>query len=370
MISKVPFNDLSIFHREIAPRVLAEINSLVNDSDFIGGNRLEKFEKEFARFAGAKHCIGLSNGTDAIVLGLHALGIEAGDEVITTANTFIATLEAILLVGAKPVLVDCEEGSALIDLDKIEAAITPRTKALLPVHLYGIPVNLEHAQSICQKHRIALLQDAAQAHGALWAGLPLSSFPGAQTYSFFPGKNLGAWGDAGALITDNDDIADFVRSYRNHGRATGVKYSHERFGANYRMDPLQAVVLSIKLERLAEKSQERRRLYSLFREQLSGVGDLQFIEISLEATPVHHLCIIRTRRRKELQSFLTSRGISTGIHYPIPCHLQPSMIEMNWSKGQFPNAELLAEEILSLPFYPEMGEEAVSFTSNAIRSFF
>lgn len=362
--------DLPAVHREVGPQIFAELQELVEQSDFIGGKRVERFEGEFARYTGAAHAVGLSNGTDAITLALKAAGIGPGDEVITTAHTFIATVSTVLRIGAAPVLVDAVESTGLIDLAQLEAAWTPKTRAVLPVHLYGHVVDLDRLDALCRSKGATLIQDAAQAHGALWRGRKLGSYSGFQTYSFYPGKNLGAWGDAGATCTDSASGEALVRAERNHGRKPGEKYLHHSVGGNFRMDPLQAVVLRHKLGTLEAKNQRRRALFAQFKEALAGVGDICFVEPLPESTAVHHLCVIRTSKREALKAHLSQLGVQTGVHYPIPLHLQPALAQLGIKKGQLPVSERLASDILSLPFFPEMTPEQFETVIKGIVSFY
>lgn len=354
---KIPFMDLQVYHKTILDDVLNEIRALVDRSEFIGGKTLENFEQEFARYVGSSHAIGVSNGTDAITLTLRALHVGPGHEVITPVNTFIATAEAILAVGATPIFVDIDPKTALLDLKHVEAVITPQTKAIIPVHLYGFPINLSRLQDICKKHGLFLIQDSAQAHGARWKGQPLGAYGDAQTYSFYPGKNLGAWGDAGAVATSQRELAETIHALRNHGRHEKEKYLHDLVGGNDRMDPLQTIILSRKLPHLESRNEARRKLATQYEERLKNIGDLQFFHCEADGTPVYHLFVIRTKKREALQKHLASQGISTGIHYPVPLHLQPALKDLGIQKDTFPIAEALAGEILSLPFFPEMTEE-------------
>ena len=364
----IPLVDLSIPHKRLGPAILAAIEELVADSDFIGGKRLKRFEAEFAVFTGARFAVGVSNGTSAIALALKANGIGPGDEVITVAHTFIATAEAILDAGAVPVFVDVDPVSGLITADNVLAKVTSNTRAVLPVHLYGHPVDLSAISRLCSERGLRLIQDAAQAHGALWNGKPLSAFGEAQTYSFYPGKNLGAWGDAGDIVTDDEAVADRLRSLRDHGRRSGEKYLHHDISANHRMDPIQAVVLSHKLTELGAGNARRRDLFHFYSKCLNGIGDISVVAPLEKSTAVHHLLVIRSEAREELRTFLKEKGIATGIHYPIPLHKQPAFAR--FLPLSLPNTERLCPEILSLPFYPDISQEQVMHISNAVREFF
>jgi dTDP-4-amino-4,6-dideoxygalactose transaminase len=361
--------DLAALHRPLAEEIFAELRVLVGESDFIGGARLAGFERAFASFAGTPHAVGVANGTDALTLALRAAGVVAGDEVVTVAHTFIATAESIVALGATPVFVDVREESGLMDLEQVEAALTPRTRAIVPVHLYGNPVDLDQLADLCTRRRLVLVQDAAQAHGARWNARPLGDYGAAQSYSFYPGKNLGAWGDAGCVTTGSAELAASVRAMRDHGRRTGEKYRHQELGGNFRMDPLQAVVLAAKLPQLEAANARRRELYGDYVDALAGVGDLAFMQAAPEATPAWHLAVVRTSRRDALRDHLGRRGITTGIHYPVPLHQQPP-IRQRARFEALPASERLAGEVLSLPFYPELREEQAQRVVHEVRRFF
>lgn len=367
---KIPLMDLYVAHEPILDEVMGEIRQLVVDSAFINGARLTEFEESFAQWTGAKHCVGLTNGTEAITIALKSCGIQPGDEVITVSHTFIATVEAILLEKAVPVLVDVDEATGLMDIGVVESAITSKTKAIIPVHLYGNPVDLDRLQDITRKHGLSLIQDSAQAHGAKWNGQPLGFYGEAQTYSFFPGKNLGAWGDAGALCTSDSRIVEFSRAHRDHGRAPGQKYLHHSLGGNWRMDPIQALVLSKKLASMDQKNQRRRALKNQYMERLDGVGDLSFFKSLDRAEPVHHLFVIKTERRDDLKEWLEKEGISCGIHYPTPVHLQPVLGGVKYRAKDLRVTEKLATQILSLPFFPEMTVTQMDYVTQSVRRFF
>jgi dTDP-4-amino-4,6-dideoxygalactose transaminase len=368
IMKDIPLIDLSIPHKRLGPAILAAIEELVADSDFVGGKRLKSFEAAFAAFTGARFAVGVSNGTSAIALALKANGIGPGDDVITVAHTFIATAEAILDVGAVPVFVDVDPVSGLMTADNVRAKVTGKTRAVLPVHLYGHPVDLSAISRLCSERGLKLIQDAAQAHGALWDGMPLSAFGEAQTYSFYPGKNLGAWGDAGAIVTNDEAVADRLRSLRDHGRRSGEKYLHHDISANHRMDPIQAVVLSHKLTELGAGNARRRELFHFYSQCLNGIGDISVVAPLEKSTAVHHLLVIRSKARERLKTFLKEKGIATGIHYPVPLHKQPAFAR--FGALSLPNTERLCPEILSLPFYPDISQEQVMHISNAVREFF
>jgi dTDP-4-amino-4,6-dideoxygalactose transaminase len=362
--------DLAAQHRELAPAILEAIQKLVADSSFIGGPALEAFERGFAAAVEAPAAVGAANGTSALALALRASDLDPGAEVVTTASTFIATAEAIVEAGARPVLVDIDPETALMDLDAAAAAVGPRTRAIVGVHLYGTPLDLERLSALCARHGLALLQDAAQAHGARWAGRPLAAYGAAQTYSFFPGKNLGAWGDAGAVCSADPQLVAAVRALRDHGREPGEKYLHQRLGGNHRLDALQALVLSHKLPTLAARNEARRRLYRGYRAALAEIGDLRFPSIDPRATPVHHLFVVRSKRRDALAAHLKERGIQTGVHYPVPLQRQPALAAFGAGELSLPHSEALAREALSLPFYPELDAARLERVVEAVREFF
>jgi len=367
-MKEIPLVDLSVPHKRLGPAIVAAIEQLVADSEFIGGKRLKNFEAEFAAFAGARFAVGVSNGTSAIALALKASGVGPGDEVITVAHTFIATAEAVLEAGAVPVFVDVDPASGVMTAENVAAHVTGKTRAVLPVHLYGHPVDLSAISELCSERGLKLIQDSSQAHGALWDGMPLSAFGEAQTYSFYPGKNLGAWGDAGAIVTNDEKMAEQLRSLRDHGRRSGAKYVHEDIGGNYRMDPIQAIVLSHKLPELGLGNARRRELFRCYSDCLAGIGDISIIAPPERGTAVHHLFVIRSKVREELKRFLKEKGIATGIHYPVPLHKQPAFTR--YAALALPNTERLSSEILSLPFYPELSQEQVLRVSDTVREFF
>lgn len=370
-MTKIPFMDLHQTHGEVVDDIFADLRELVKKGDFIGGPRVTTFEQEFARFSGAHACAGISNGTEAIRLGLLALGIGRGDEVITVANTFIATAEAIVDLGARPVLVDAEASTALMDLKAVEAAITPRTKAVIAVQLYGNVLDLDQLSDLCRRKKLFLIQDAAQAHGALWGGKPLGAYGDLQTYSFYPGKNLGAWGDAGALTGNSESLVSDVRALANHGRKPGSKYLHDlASGCNGRLDPVQALVLSHKLKLMPDQLKKRRDLHRQFREALRGVGDLELFENGTKADPATHLFVVKTSQRDALQAHLNRDGIQTGVHYPVPLHLQPALKSLGYRSGDFPVAEKLALTSLSLPFFPGMQADQLERVVKSAKTFF
>lgn len=331
------------------------IKKVVESCRFIGGDEVTLFEKKFAKFCDKKYCVGVASGTAAIHLALLAYSIGKGDEVITTPYTFIATVEPIIHVGATPVFVDIDPKDHTIDVKKIEKAITKRTKAIIPVHIFGYPCNMDPIIKIAKKHNLKIIEDACQAHGAKYKKkcIPVSE---TGIFSFFPAKNLGAMGDAGAVVTNNKKIAEKIAKLRDHGRTT--KYEHDIIGFNYRLDAIQAAILRKKLESLRINNILRSLLALKYEEKLSGV--VQVIECPKceYSSPVFHLFVIKTDKRDELKAFLKEREIETGIHYPIPLHLQPALKFLGYKKGDFPISEDYADKVLSIPLYPELDNKA------------
>jgi dTDP-4-amino-4,6-dideoxygalactose transaminase len=353
---RVPFQDLPLQTRMLRGELDAAIGQVLEQCNFILGAPCGEFETEFAAAMGARHAVGLGSGTDALQFILRGLGIGAGDEVITVANSFIASAEAISYTGAKPVLVDCRAEDYLIDPDAIAAAITSRTKAVLPVHLYGQPANIDAIAPLCRKHGLHLVEDAAQAHGAMLAdGRRCGTLGVAAGFSFYPGKNLGAFGDAGAMTTNDDALAQKVRLLRNWGSV--VKYRHDIQGYNSRLDTIQAAVLRIKLRRLPHWNELRGTVAGWYRENLRDCA-----EVVLPAVMpwcgrhAYHLYVVRFpgHDRDAISAQLAAAGIQTVIHYPIPIHLQGAYASLGHAAGAFPRAEEAARSILSLPMFPEM----------------
>lgn len=358
----VPFLDLQAQYQSIKPKVSAAMQEVLDTSSYVLGPAVERFEKNFARYCGVEECIALNSGTAALALLMQAHGIGSGDEVITVANTFFATSEAISEIGAIPVLVDCEESTALIDVTKIETAITAKTKAIIPVHLYGRPADMDQISAIARTHNLLVFEDACQAHGALYNGKPAGSLADGAAFSFYPGKNLGAYGEGGAVTTNDAAIAKKIRILRDHG--SPAKYHHDVVGWNERMDGLQGAVLDVKLPHLDAWNEARRAHAARYRELLPKT--VQTIAESPGSTSAMHLFVIRSPDRDALQERLKSRGIQTGIHYPVPIHLQPAYRDRGWKQGDFPVAEMLAKEILSLPMFPELTEAQITEVCEAV----
>lgn len=371
----IPLVDLHAQYREIGTDVNAAIERVIRKGAFIGGEEVRSFQAEFAAYCAAPavdgqpapelHCAACGNGTDALYLSLRALGVGRGDEVITVAHTFIATAEAITLTGARPVFVDVLEDTMLMDPDAVEAAISPRTAALLPVHLYGQPCDMDRLLEIARRHCIPVVEDSAQAHGARWRGQRVGSSGDAACFSFYPGKNLGAYGDAGAMVTRDESLAQRIRMLANHGRKE--KYTHEMEGVNSRLDALQAAILRVKLQHLDRWNEARRRHAARYLELLRDT-DIVLPTIRPEAEPVWHLFVVRVREREKLQAQLAQLGISTGVHYPVPLHLQPAYEYLGLERGSLPVTERVADEVMSLPLYPEMTEAQVEEVAEALRS--
>ena len=352
----IPFVDLKAQYRRIQPEIDAAMQDVVENTAFIGGQRVKDFEAAFAEFCGVTFAIGVGNGTDALSVALRALGVGPGDEVITVSHTFIATAEAISTVGATPVFAEIDARRYTLDPAKLEALITEKTKAILPVHLYGQIADMDGIMAIAEAHGLKVLEDAAQAHGATYKGKRAGSIGHAATFSFYPGKNLGAYGDAGAVVTDDEDVAKYARMYANHGRLT--KYEHEFEGVNSRMDGLQAAVLGTKLPHLDEWNEERRRAATWYDELLAPLSQhVTTPYIAPECESVYHLYVIQVPERDDLLTRLKDAGISGGIHYPVPLHEQPAYRHMQHSPEDFPVTHEVAANIVSLPMFPEITQE-------------
>ena len=362
----VPFVDLKAQYRLIAQEVNQEIGRVLENTDFILGKNVELFEQEFADYCGASFGVGLDNGTSALELALRAYGIGAGDEVITVANTFIATASAIAFTEAKPVLVDIDPHTYNIEIGAIEQAITSRTKAIIPVHLYGQPADMDPIMELARARGLIVIEDACQAHGASYKGRRVGPIGDVGCFSFYPAKNLGGYGDGGMLVTNNKEIANRVRMLRNYGQKE--KYHHLFIAYNRRLDTLQAAVLRVKLKRLDDWNQARRKNAQLYNQLLTNVEVIRPEEASY-AKHVYHLYIIRVQDRDGLQKYLQLKGISTGIHYPIPIHLQEAYQYLGYQRGDFPITEEYAKEMLSLPMYPELTEEQIQYVTQAINDF-
>jgi dTDP-4-amino-4,6-dideoxygalactose transaminase len=360
---KVPFVDLKAQYFSIKEEIDQAISDVIEDSDFIGGRYAKVFAENFANYIGAKYCIGVGNGTDALYIALKALGISENDEVISAANTFIATSEAITMTGAKVAFVDCDRDTFNIDVDKIENVISPKTKAIIPVHLYGQPADMDRIREIAAEHNLFIIEDAAQAHGAVYKGENVGTLGDIACFSFYPGKNLGAYGDAGAVLTDNDKLAEKVRMMANHGRKE--KFGHQFEGINSRLDGLQAAVLNVKLKHLEDWTARRREVARMYDEGLKGAV---ITPLSMDySRHVYHLYVVRVKEREKVRTFLSERGISTGIHYPTPLPFLEAYRYLNHKTSDFPVADAFKSEILSLPMNGDLSNDQVGFVIQSLR---
>jgi dTDP-4-amino-4,6-dideoxygalactose transaminase len=360
---KVPFVDLKALHAPISADLSNAIDRVMRNTAFIQGAEVKAFEDAFAKYIGVRHCVAVNSGTAALHLALLGLGIGPGDEVITVSHTFIATSEAISAVGARPVFVDIDPVTYMMDPAKVEAAITSRTRAILPVHLYGYPANMDALLAIAKRHNLQVVEDACQAHGAKYKGRMAGSMSVAGCFSFYPGKNLGACGEGGAMVTNDDALMQKVRMLREHGSVQ--KYVHVLPGYNFRLEGLQGAVLAVKLPHLDSWNDRRRAVAKRYGQLLAGQG----IELPTEESHAHHvyhLYVIQTDDREGLRDFLAQRGIETGLHYPIPLHQQEAYASLGYRTGDFPVTEKATQRILSLPMYPDMPMEAVDYVSEAI----
>ncbi|HEY2987960.1 MAG TPA: DegT/DnrJ/EryC1/StrS family aminotransferase [Candidatus Binatia bacterium] len=361
---KVPYFDLKAQYDGLRDEIAGALERVCRNASFILGEEVEKFEVEFAAFCRSKHCVALNSGTSALHLALLALGVKAGDEVITTPNTFMATAEAISYVGAKPVFVDIDPASANIDPRRIEPAVTTRTRAILPVHLYGRPAELNSILAVAERHKLPVVEDACQAHGASYSGKRVGTFGRASAFSFYPGKNLGAYGEGGALVTDDDRIAEFARSLRTHGETS--RYAHDHIGYNYRMDGFQGAVLRIKLKHLDRWTARRREIAALYRKELAGAR-LAMPQDDARAESVYHLFVVYVENRDQVRAALEAQGVQTAIHYPKPVHLQKAYAWLGHEPGSFPNTELACHRVLSLPLFPEMTDEQAQYAARTLK---
>lgn len=362
---KVPFLNLRAQHDPVRAELLAAIGQVIDTSAFAGGPYVAKFEQEFAAFCGARHAVGVGNGTDALWFALLALGVGPGDEVITVPATFMATAEAISYTGAKPVFVDIDEQTYTMNPALLEQAITPRTKAVIPVHLYGQMADMDPIMEIAQRRGLFVVEDACQAHGAEYKGRRAGTIGHAGCFSFYPGKNLGALGEAGGIVTNDAALAEKIKVFRDHGQHT--KYHHSEIGWNGRMDGIQAVALSIKLPRLAAGNAARRAHAAAYTERLAGL-DLVTPAVAAHNVPVYHIYALRVRQRDRILAELGQRGISCGIHYPKPVHLQQAYASLGHGPGSFPISERCADEELSLPMFPELTAEQVELVVHELKA--
>lgn len=364
---KIPFLDLQASYVESKNELDAAYRRVMDSGWYVLGREVEAFEEEFAAYCGAKHCVGVANGLDALHLILRAMEIGAGDEVIVPANTYIATWLAVSYAGAQPVPVEPDEQTYNIDPARIEAAVTPRTKAILAVHLYGQTADMEPIREIAARHGLKVIEDAAQAHGARYKGMRAGNLGDAAGFSFYPSKNLGAFGDGGAVVTNDAVLAGKVRVLRNYG--SHVKYYNEVKGYNSRLDELQAALLRVNLTKLDEWNERRRQAAHFYIQAIGETMDLQLPFVPEEMEPVWHLFVVQHPRRDELQKHLTASGVGTLIHYPLPPHLQKAYADLNFAHGAFPLSERIAEEVLSLPMGPHLSSDEAGYVTSQLSSF-
>ncbi len=363
---QVPLVDLGVQYETIETDINQAIAGVLHKTDFILGESVELFEREFAAFCETRYAVGVDSGTSALEMALKAYDIGPGDEVITAANTFIASTLAISYTGAKPVLVDIDAETYMMDPRLLEAAITPRTKAIMPVHLYGHPVDMDRVLEVARLNNLIVIEDASQAHGARYKGQRVGSLGHVAAFSLYPAKNLGAYGDAGIVVTNEAQVAETLRLLRNYGSTR--KYHHMLRGYNRRLDTLQAAVLRVKLQHIDAWNAARRQHAQLYHQLLKD-SPVRLSVTADYAEPVYHLYIVRVEDRDGLQAHLHDHGIATGIHYPIPIHLQPAYRDLGYSRGDFPITERCAEQILSLPMYPELTPELIEYVANAVLDF-
>jgi len=362
---KVNFLDLKVQYESIRDEIGDALQQVLDNTAFAGGKYVEQFEKEFAPFCMCDHAVGVGSGTDALWVALLSLGIGPGDEVITVANTFIATAEAISFCGAKPVFIDVEEKTYNMDPSLLEAAITPKTKAIIPVHLYGQMANMGPVMYIAKSHGLVVIEDASQAHGAEYRGKKAGSIGDAGCFSFYPGKNLGAYGEAGAVVTNNAELAAKMKMFRDHGQAK--KYYHSIVGWNARMDGFQGAVLSVKLKHLPAWTEARRKNAQLYDSLLKDTGGVILPYEAEYAKHVYHIYSIRTDDPDNLMNTMREKEVFCAMHYPVPLHLQDAYADLGFKKGDFPVAEKCAEQQLSLPMFPELADEQIEFTASEVK---
>jgi dTDP-4-amino-4,6-dideoxygalactose transaminase len=362
---KIPFLDLSAQHAPLRPELDAAIAKVIDSGAFAGGPFVAEFERAFASYCQCKHAVGLGNGTDALWLVLLACGVGPGDEVITVPSTFMATAEAISYCGARPVFVDVDPNTYTMDPDQLDLALSPRTKAIIPVHLFGQPADMDPILTFARKHGLRVFEDAAQAHGAEYRGQKVGSGSNAACFSFYPGKNLGAFGEAGAVVTNDGALAAKISSLRDHGQTR--KYYHDLIGWNCRMDGIQAAVLQVKLRHLDHGNELRRSHARRYDEGFRDLDDVITPYVAPYAHAVFHIYGIRVPERDEIIRILEARGVSCGIHYPVPVHLQPAYRTLGYPAGSFPVAEQIAREFISLPMYPELKSEQIDFVTECVR---
>ncbi len=363
---QVPFLNLHLTHQPIRSELIAAFEQVLDSGAFAGGKFVEQFEREFAPFCGTQFASGVANGTDALWFALLALGVQSGDEVITVPSTFMATAEAISYCGAKPVFVDIDEETYTMDPAQLEKAITPRTRAIVPVHLFGQMADMDPIMEVARKHGLPVVEDACQAHGAEYRHRKAGSVGDVGCFSFYPGKNLGALGEAGAAVTNNAELKRKIDTLRDHGQSR--KYHHSMVGWNGRMDGIQAAALSVKLKRLAVGNELRRQHARRYDGLLSRFDEITLPTVAAERTHVFHIYAIRVSRRDELIRTLADKGISCGIHYPVPVHLQEAYASLGLTRGSFPVAERCAAEFVSLPMFPELTMAQIEVVGREVRA--
>jgi len=364
---EIKYLDLQAQYRSIKTEIDAAIAKVVESSSFVLGPSVAEFEENYAAYCETSHAAGVNSGTSAVMLALRALDIGTGDEVVTTANTFVATISAIMYTGARPVLVDCDPVSRNIDPQLLSMAISPKTRAIMPVHLYGRIADMDPIMETAERHGIPVVEDAAQAHGARYKGRRAGSIGQISAFSFYPGKNLGAYGEGGAVITSDPKLDKAVRTLRDHG--SEKKYYYDTLGYNARLEGIQGAVLNVKLKYLDKWNDERRRVALSYREHLKDVP-VTTPSLHDDHEQVFHVFVIETEKRDQLQAYLKENGVPSIIHYPVPAHLQKAYDHLNHKEGDFPVTEKLCHEVMSLPIYPEMAEEQIAYVAETIRKFF
>jgi dTDP-4-amino-4,6-dideoxygalactose transaminase len=367
-MSAIPFVDLQAQHQALHAELSAAVAEVMQSCDFILGHAVEAFEKEFAQFVGAQHAVAVGSGLDALRLSLQAAGVGAGDDVLVPANTFIATALAVSAVGARPVLVDVDEATFNLDPMRLESAITPHTKAIIPVHLYGQPAEMDAITAVAQRHHLVVIEDACQSHGARYRGRATGTFGLAGCFSFYPAKNLGACGDGGMIVTNDALFAERLRLLRHYGQKE--KYVHLEKGGNTRLDTIQAAILRVKLRHLRHWNELRARHAERYTDGLANLAAVKTPRVAPDRTHVFHLYVTRVARRTELQAFLSRRGIQTLIHYPAPLHRHAAYADLGYPRGCFPVSERLSEEVLSLPMFAELTDAQIATCCETVRAFF
>jgi dTDP-4-amino-4,6-dideoxygalactose transaminase len=365
MQMKVPFLDLKSHHAPMLEEINGAIREVIESAAFAGGPFVTKFEEDFATFCDSRHAVGVASGTDALWFALLAMGVGSGDEVITVPNSFMATAEAITYCGAKPVFVDVNERTYTMDPARLEEALTPRTKAIIPVHLFGQPADMDPILKFARKHGLFVVEDAAQAHGAVYKGRKVGTLGDAACFSFYPGKNLGAFGEAGAVVTNSDELQQKVRILKDHGQIR--KYYHSMVGWNGRMDGIQGAVLQIKLQYLEKGNNLRRSHAADYDAALQEVEEIVIPFCPSNLTPVYHIYAIRVQNRDEVMHSLADKGVGSGVHYPVPIHLQEAYRSLGHGPGSFPIAEKCAAEFVSLPMFPELTSEQLDYVVQGVK---